>query len=368
MKNEIIKKERLKRGLSCAKLAEKVNVSGAAINRYETGKVKPFIRFAKKIADFFDLDLEELDYETRNRGIQKTHEEFVEEFNDISDGEYELLGKYKKAHTKVKVKHKECGNVYMVAPASFLSGRKCPECFGNPNKGHENFIKEVKELVGDEYSVLTKYINTNSKIKLKHNECGHEWFIVAASFLSGVRCPMCQHRSFKKTTDEYKKELKEEFSDFIVVSEYEGANSKIKLKHKDCGYVLETTPHGFNGICTNCSLTFGEGFIKRFLVENNLKYKREFTFEDCRDKNVLRFDFAVFDKNDKLYCLIEYDGEMHYKIIENYTSNKNLNNQIKRDKIKNDYCFKNNIKLIRIPYFKFDILEEILKVEMVDLL
>ena len=32
-----------------------------------------------------------------------------------------------------------------------------------------------------------------------------------------------------------------------------------------------------------------------------------------------------------------------------------------RDRIKNKYCKDNNIKLIRIPYFEFDNIDEILK-------
>lgn len=44
-------------------------------------------------------------------------------------------------------------------------------------KTHEEFISEVYNLVRTEYSVLTKYINNKTKIKIRHNNCGYIWDI-----------------------------------------------------------------------------------------------------------------------------------------------------------------------------------------------
>jgi hypothetical protein len=35
----------------------------------------------------------------------------------------------------------------------------------------EEFKEEVKKLTGDEYIVIGEYIGTNSKIKIQHNTC-----------------------------------------------------------------------------------------------------------------------------------------------------------------------------------------------------
>lgn len=50
-------------------------------------------------------------------------------------------------------------------------------------------------------------------------------------------------------------------------------------------------------------------------------------------------------------CLIEYDGEQHYKPVEFFGGEEGFKNAQYRDKIKNDYCENNNINLIRLPYF-----------------
>lgn len=48
----------------------------------------------------------------------------------------------------------------------------------------------------------------------------------------------------------------------------------------------------------------GENKIEQILQDNNIKFERQKTFNDCRNINLLRFDFYLpeFD------LLIEYDG------------------------------------------------------------
>ena len=58
--------------------------------------------------------------------------------------------------------------------------------------------------------------------------------------------------------------------------------------------------------------------------------------------------------------MIEYDGEQHYKAIDCWGGEKALKRCQKRDEIKNKYCKKNGITLIRIPYWDFENIETIL--------
>lgn len=101
--------------------------------------------------------------------------------------------------------------------------------------------------------------------------------------------------------------------------------------------------------CINHSVR--EKYIEKILINNNYIYSTQYTFPDCKDKYVLRFDFAIFNKNNELLCLIEYDGEQHYKPVEFFGGEEGFKNAQNRDKIKNDYCENNNINLIRLPYF-----------------
>lgn len=54
----------------------------------------------------------------------------------------------------------------------------------------------------------------------------------------------------------------------------------------------------------------GETAIAILLDLNKVKYKTQYTFQDCISpiNNPLRFDFAIFDENNNLLSLIEYNG------------------------------------------------------------
>ena len=97
----------------------------------------------------------------------------------------------------------------------------------------------------------------------------------------------------------------------------------------------------------------GELKIRNFLINNDINFIEEYTFDDLKDKSRLRFDFYLPDLN----LFIEYDGEQHFK--ENiqssgWNSKKNYDIIKYRDNYKNQWCKENNILLIRIPYTHYD--------------
>ena len=92
--------------------------------------------------------------------------------------------------------------------------------------------------------------------------------------------------------------------------------------------------------------------VNNLLSENNFQFKTQISFDNLRseaNKNQrFRFDYGIYN-NGALDYLLEVDGEYHFV----QTSKKGrLETQHKNDTIKNNYCFDNNIKLIRIPYTK----------------
>lgn len=93
------------------------------------------------------------------------------------------------------------------------------------------------------------------------------------------------------------------------------------------------------------------------MTNNNISYKTQIQFEDCKYINNLSFDFGIYDDNNILLYLIEYDGEQHYKCSQQgWNTLENLEQTKIRDKIKNEWCKNNNIPLIRIPYTIYETL------------
>lgn len=86
--------------------------------------------------------------------------------------------------------------------------------------------------------------------------------------------------------------------------------------------------------------------VAQILENNNIQYVPQYRFDDCKYKGQLSFDFYLPEYN----ICIEYQGKQHYVPIEYFGGQKNFETQIHRDNIKKEYCNKNNILLIDIPY------------------
>ena len=120
--------------------------------------------------------------------------------------------------------------------------------------------------------------------------------------------------------------------------------------------------------CPYCRATKGEKRVLDFLTKHNVLSKTQHTFADCVYQKRLRFDNAVFHSNGSLGCLIEYDGEQHFRPVD-FTSKTDGKEQFevikKRDRVKNEYCRKNKIPLVRISYKDYDNIEKILLKKLV---
>lgn len=102
-----------------------------------------------------------------------------------------------------------------------------------------------------------------------------------------------------------------------------------------------------------CQKSLGEYNIIQILEKNNIFYIKEY----CFPHSLLRFDFALFDKQKHIYRLIEFDGEQHYEQnVKNsgWNTYERYQQTLKNDLIKNQISLDNNIPLMRIPYWERD--------------
>lgn len=180
-----------------------------------------------------------------------------------------------------------------------------------------------------------------------------------------VGCAYCTGRY--KTTEDFINEMNEVNSNIEIIGEYSGSENSVDCRCKICGH--KWSPIGrslkYGQGCPACTISKGEIKVKQFLDDNNIIYIQQKTFDDCIYKEKLRFDFYLTDNN----ILIEYDGEQHFKPVDFASKGLAWANQIFeynqiKDKIKNDYCKDNNMRLIRIPYWDFNNIEAILTSEI----
>lgn len=91
------------------------------------------------------------------------HEEFLEKFNRIANGEYELLSQYAGKSKKIMVRHLKCENEYPTRPYDFLGGTGCPKC--NESKG-ERELRRIFDAYGVHYQTQYKIEGCKNKRKL----------------------------------------------------------------------------------------------------------------------------------------------------------------------------------------------------------
>lgn len=289
-----------------------------------------------------------------------TNDEYIKRFNAKSKGRYILLDIYKNSRTDITIKHIKCGTEYKVNPRSFIRDNfHCKVC-SNKVSNTEKFKEKLEKIYGNKMELLTSYVNARTTVKVLHKPCGYIREVLPSTILR-YECPVCS-KNLKKTTDQFKKEVYELTEDeYEVLGEYIGVDKYTKMKHNKCGHIYKVKPGSFlnhGSRCPKCNESKGEKRITKYLESYNVKFKPQYTFKDLKGKRKasLRFDFGILNSDGNLKCLIEYDGELHY-IKTNFC---NLEYVQKHDEIKNDYCKKNKIKLLRIPYWDFDNIEKIL--------
>lgn len=267
-----------------------------------------------------------------------------------------VMGDYINAHTKIKCRCSQCQSLFEMKPNALSNGSGCKKCSIEDRaksqlKPIKQFKKEVFEIVQNEYQVLGEYRGTERNIKMKHATCGEEFDVRPHNFLSGTRCPKCNGGVRKKTTNYYKKELFDLVGkEYAFLDLYKGNKKKHKYMHTQCGETFFTTPDSFRQQNVRCPVcrrnSLGEEKIKKFLTENNILFQQQKTFENLKHKRLLRFDFYL----PALNICIEYDGRQHFEPVDVFGGKEEFELTKIRDLLKEEFCKKAKIKLIRISY------------------
>lgn len=312
---------------------------------------------------------------------KKTHQTFVEEIEEVYQGELKVLGTYEGNRKRILVQYQSCGHTKDGLPSRLLKGERCKPCFlkelsVSKRKPQDVFEEEILDVIGREYVVKSRYESNDKHVTLLHTVCNQMFSALPYNLLRGAGCPVCA-RNQKGNTEMFNKVVKEiAGEEYQVLGEYVNVQTQISMKHTTCGHEYKVTPQNFKAgrRCPKCNESKGERELGDLLEKTLPSYLRErrvliqaqYKDSGCRDKETLRFDYAVLDEDENPILYLEYDGEQHFKpvcfngISEETARVKYLENK-ERDGIKNMYCLKRNIPLIRIPYWQAKEMEEALK-------
>lgn len=146
----------------------------------------------------------------------------------------------------------------------------------------------------------------------------------------------------------------------LTVLEYVGkipkyCNANLWKCQCECGNITYATTASLNsGHIKSCGClhSYKEALIKKFLEEQHILFKQEYCFSDLKNPEtggILRYDFALFNKEQQLIGLIEYNGEQHYNKNSSWYSEE----YISRDQQKIKYCQDKNIALLILNQSNF---------------
>lgn len=310
---------------------------------------------------------------TTSKKLRKNKETVLKEIKNIENGRFELKSEYISQRKEVIILDTKCGKTFPVRYENFINHPRCHVCEENKSalKEHETFVKQIEERHGkDEYTILSKYKGKDKRIKVKHNKCGETFKPVAGNILRGSKCPYCagkkvgESNNLKKLRPDLAKEWDYNKNKITPDKVTLGTSKKVwwlcKKGHSfRCSIGDRTREDGV--VCPVCNASKGEIKIEEVLIKSNIKYKRQYSFKDLKGRGrVLSFDFALFDDKDNVICIIEYDGEQHFKPIEYWGGVKAFESLQKRDEKKNKYCYAKQIPIYRIPYWEFKNIESII--------
>lgn len=129
--------------------------------------------------------------------------------------------------------------------------------------------------------------------------------------------------------------------------------------------------HAYNGYysgayCDCHKISSFQWIVNKILKGNNIPYRVEVSFPDLYGMGntyLLRYDFSVLNQDGTIKCLIECQGEQHYKPVDVFGGERQFEIQKKNDELKRKYAAEHGILLLELSYKdkKYEKVEEFLR-------
>lgn len=211
-------------------------------------------------------------------------------------------------------------------------------------------IKDRTGILSSGVKVIS-YAESKNKESYWNCECPicHQIWQVRGSHLNEPNpiscCKKCSSlKNLSKIEEPYFKDItNQRFGKLVALKQTKRVGKTYSWLCKcDCGNFCEKELQNLmNGDTKSCGCiisSYQEEVIEKLLQEHNISFEKEkILFKKYR------FDFYINNQ-----YIVEYDGKQHFL----RSQWEQLEEIHKRDLEKNNFCFENNIPLIRIPYNK----------------
>ncbi len=205
------------------------------------------------------------------------------------------------------------------------------------------------------------YKNCFTKLDIECGRCENIFSMSYSCYRAGERCPPCSSKigiDKIKHSQEFVTQYIEQYGDKLL-SQYDGVNEKLEILCGKCDKIFLCTFAAYKTAHVRClcnSMSRGERMITHYLTKKDIKYEQQKTFDGCKKRISLRFDFYLVDYD----VLIEFDGIQHFKLNALFGGVDYLKETTESDLIKNVFCMQNKKKLLRICYKDLNEIADIL--------
>lgn len=286
----------------------------------------------------------------------KSHDEFIKRIEELYPGKYTILSKYTKSSERIDVLYNECGHTARPKAAYIRQGAGCPVCHRGTNISQEEFLEKFYAVAGDDYEPLEKYVNSQQKMKIRHNTCGTVFNRhIGNLFKIGCRCPKCNPSSRVlltvgvndiHTVNPELEALLKDPSDAYKYTQY--TKDKLWFICPYCGNEIQkicynVAANGLNCPRCNTNYSYGERFMSNLFAELNIKYEYQFSPDWIKP-----FSYDFYFSYNGINYIVEVDGGWHFE--KNNKSNLSLEEIKERDNFKQIEAINHGYKVIRLDY------------------
>lgn len=123
---------------------------------------------------------------------RKTNQDFVRQVKNLVGNEYSFLDSYNGSRVKIKVRHNTCGRIFLITPDNFLRGRRCSHCSHIRIQHRKSMTKKINdELAKYDEHLVNSYVNSKSMMLIQCDKCGLRFKRSYDLYKNYKECPFC---------------------------------------------------------------------------------------------------------------------------------------------------------------------------------
>lgn len=172
-----------------------------------------------------------------------TQDEFVQKAS-LKNPKVEILGEYTSSHDRIKVRCRQCGNIWDPCASSIISGNGCRKCADKKlskekSISKEEFMRKLDNRFANTIEMIGVYTGYTKPMTYRCKICNHQWTIKSAhSILVTEGCARCNHNISVFDHESFVDKVNEH-GVVTVIGKFKNMSSNVLVRCNTCGHEFE---------------------------------------------------------------------------------------------------------------------------------